>query len=115
MHTLAGAARDRDDDADEPEVCAYVASRSFQNRRNLCVCQLRLKKASGSAVSAQGDEDVLDNVSYESFCDSEEIRMVFFYPGDLLAAPFRPVSKSRETLRLYLLRESFEKHSGVAN
>lgn len=67
-----------------------------------------------SAVSAQGDEGVLDNVSYKGFCDSEEIRMAFFSRGSCLRRLSAPFSKSRETLRLYL-KESFEKHSGLAN
>jgi len=73
------------------------------------ICQESSTIPSDSAIGSQGAEDLLDNVGYESFCDSErDADSLFFLRGGLLAAPSSPISESSETLPLYL-RESSEK------
>ena len=39
---------------------------------------VKFRQSSDSAMTSQEGENVLDNVGYESFCDSEEIRVAFF-------------------------------------
>jgi len=37
-------------------------------------------------MTSQAAKNVIDNVGYESFCDFEEIRVVFFLASSILAA-----------------------------
>ena len=64
-----------------------------------------------SAIISQAAEDVLDNVHYGSFCDSEEIRVAFFLAAEPLGASFQPdFSIERDTTALE--QSSGRKRSG---